>query len=244
MAQRVEELSEAVALRCAVVGAAGGGEGERQELQERRAAEVAGKLERVLEWAGATQDGGAADGEGDSSGSQERGAAAGGSGAGRPLALGLGLTCGTCGKVFESLEAQRGHFATDLHRLNVKRSVAGKPALTEDVFEAILIAGDELSSISGSDSEAEDEAGGPGPQRRAANESGKGAGFMVTFRPEGEGEAGDREAFAIPRGVLFPLFTKGGLAGAAAEEHTDPNLTDSVLFSCGPHVGGELAIRR
>ena len=40
MAQRVEQLSEAVALRCAVVSSAGGRDAEREGQQERRAAET------------------------------------------------------------------------------------------------------------------------------------------------------------------------------------------------------------
>ena len=71
-----------------------------------------------------------------------------------PARLGLGLTCGTCGKIFENVEYQRAHFASDFHRLNVKRSVAGKGPLTEDLLEAIINAGD-CPSISASGMNAE-----------------------------------------------------------------------------------------
>ena len=74
-----------------------------------------------------------------------------------PARLGLGLTCGTCGKIFENVEYQRAHFASDFHRLNVKRSVAGKGPLTEDLLEAIINAGDCPSiSASGMNDECRD----------------------------------------------------------------------------------------
>ena len=113
--------------------------------------------------------------------------------------ISLGLTCGTCGKVFDDASDQRAHFKTDFHRFNVKRTVAGRPPLTEDVLEAIIAAGDDLSSISGSDSEAEEDETAPrsGPADGARSTS-----FMVFFRYEDE--EGEATVFGIPRGVLFP----------------------------------------
>ena len=45
--------------------------------------------------------------------------------------------------------------------------------------------------------------------------------------------------------VLDPSFVFTSfqlLHNAKVEEHTDPNPTDSILFSCGAHVGGELEV--
>ncbi|KAH7434578.1 hypothetical protein KP509_06G024000 [Ceratopteris richardii] len=70
-------------------------------------------------------------------------------------------TCNTCNKIeFSSLEEQRSHFKSDLHRFNVKRKLIGKDPLSEELFE-IHAAGqiqkeDDVSSISGSDEEDSD----------------------------------------------------------------------------------------
>ncbi|XP_024534796.1 ankyrin repeat and zinc finger domain-containing protein 1-like [Selaginella moellendorffii] len=70
-------------------------------------------------------------------------------------------TCGACGMKFQNGEDQRGHFKSDFHRLNVKRKIAGKACFTEEEFERFAggdIAGDtDVSSVSGSESDVEDE---------------------------------------------------------------------------------------
>mmetsp|Transcript_4270 Transcript_4270/g.9224 ORF Transcript_4270/g.9224 Transcript_4270/m.9224 type:complete len:613 (-) Transcript_4270:93-1931(-) len=67
----------------------------------------------------------------------------------------LGSTsCKTCGLRFDDLKAQREHFKTDLHRLNLKRRSANKAPLSETEAEAALDALD-AESLSGSESEEE-----------------------------------------------------------------------------------------
>ncbi|KAG0631511.1 hypothetical protein M758_1G259600 [Ceratodon purpureus] len=66
--------------------------------------------------------------------------------------------CHGCRAVFQSLEEQRAHFKSDFHKFNVKRKLAGKEALNEDEFEEVAQGDDDdVSSISGSDTETEAE---------------------------------------------------------------------------------------
>ncbi|URD98173.1 hypothetical protein MUK42_30737 [Musa troglodytarum] len=66
-------------------------------------------------------------------------------------------TCNTCKAEFDSLQDQRSHFKSDLHRLNVKLSIAGKNIIKEDDFDNLggdLVYEDfDVSSISGSEDE-------------------------------------------------------------------------------------------
>nr|CAB3485494.1 unnamed protein product [Digitaria exilis] len=79
---------------------------------------------------------------------------------------GFRWTCNTCAAEFESLLEQREHFKSDLHRLNVKLSIAGKTIIKEEdldkadsdsVFDDL-----EISSVSGSEDELEN---GPASER-------------------------------------------------------------------------------
>ncbi|KAJ3706690.1 hypothetical protein LUZ61_010395 [Rhynchospora tenuis] len=72
-------------------------------------------------------------------------------------------TCNTCRAEFESLLDQRSHFKSDLHRLNVKLSSAGKKCVKEEDLQGLDTENDsffetlEVSSISGSEDESEEE---------------------------------------------------------------------------------------
>ncbi|KAL3536928.1 hypothetical protein ACH5RR_000294 [Cinchona calisaya] len=72
-------------------------------------------------------------------------------------------SCSTCKAEFESLQDQRSHFKSDLHRLNIKLSVAGKGIVKEEDFDETasdtLCKDYDVSSISGSESEDEKETG-------------------------------------------------------------------------------------
>jgi len=68
----------------------------------------------------------------------------------------LGAGPGTAG--FKSVEEQRVHFRSDWHRYNVRRKLHGRPAVTEADFERSVQDGGEVSSISGSESDSEDDA--------------------------------------------------------------------------------------
>ncbi|XP_052152995.1 uncharacterized protein LOC127771189 [Oryza glaberrima] len=74
-------------------------------------------------------------------------------------APGLRWTCNTCASEFESLQEQREHFKSDLHRLNVKLSIAGKTIIKEDDLDKAdpdsLFDDLEVSSVSGSEDELE-----------------------------------------------------------------------------------------
>ncbi|KAM0950259.1 putative transcription factor C2H2 family [Dioscorea sansibarensis] len=68
-------------------------------------------------------------------------------------------TCNTCKQGFDSLQDQRSHFKSDLHRLNVKLSFSGKNIIEEEDFDEL--GGDasfedfDISSISDSEDESE-----------------------------------------------------------------------------------------
>uniref|UniRef100_A0A0A9ET46 VLRF1 domain-containing protein n=1 Tax=Arundo donax TaxID=35708 RepID=A0A0A9ET46_ARUDO len=81
-------------------------------------------------------------------------------------AAGFRWTCNTCAAEFESLQEQREHFKSDLHRLNVKLSVAGKTIIKEEDLDKAdsdsLFDDLEISSVSGSEDELEN---GPAAER-------------------------------------------------------------------------------
>ncbi|KAL8062538.1 hypothetical protein ABFX02_02G154000 [Erythranthe guttata] len=68
-------------------------------------------------------------------------------------------SCNTCKAEFESLPDQRFHFKSDLHRFNIKLSVAGKNIIKEEDFDGemsdSLCQDFDVSSISGSEDEDE-----------------------------------------------------------------------------------------
>ncbi|XP_077235587.1 zinc finger protein-like protein [Tasmannia lanceolata] len=68
-------------------------------------------------------------------------------------------SCNTCKAEFDSLQDQRYHFKSDFHRFNVKLSVARKSTIKEEEFDELtsesLFRDYDVSSISGSEDEAE-----------------------------------------------------------------------------------------
>ncbi|XP_021904515.1 ankyrin repeat and zinc finger domain-containing protein 1 [Carica papaya] len=67
-------------------------------------------------------------------------------------------TCNTCKAVFDSLQDQRSHFKSDIHRLNVKLTIAGKDIVKEEDFDELTsdsFKDYDVSSISGSEDEAD-----------------------------------------------------------------------------------------
>ncbi|KAL0425881.1 UNVERIFIED_CONTAM: Ankyrin repeat and zinc finger domain-containing protein 1 [Sesamum radiatum] len=70
-------------------------------------------------------------------------------------------SCNTCKAEFESLQDQRFHFKSDLHRFNIKLSIAGKNIIKEEDFDEAtsdsLCKDYDVSSISGSEDEDERE---------------------------------------------------------------------------------------
>ncbi|XP_065859454.1 uncharacterized protein [Euphorbia lathyris] len=70
----------------------------------------------------------------------------------------LRWTCNICKAEFESLLDQRSHFKSDIHRINVKLSIAGKDIVNEedlDEFTSDTFNDCDISSISGSEDEAD-----------------------------------------------------------------------------------------
>ncbi|XP_058086584.1 uncharacterized protein LOC131233802 [Magnolia sinica] len=69
------------------------------------------------------------------------------------------LSCNTCKADFDSLQDQRSHFKSDIHRFNVKLSLAGKDTVKEEEFDEMtgesLFKDYDISSISGSEDEVE-----------------------------------------------------------------------------------------
>ncbi|XP_022851681.1 ankyrin repeat and zinc finger domain-containing protein 1 isoform X1 [Olea europaea var. sylvestris] len=71
-------------------------------------------------------------------------------------------SCNTCKVEFESLQDQRSHFKSDIHRFNIKLSIAGKEIIKEEDFDETsgsLNKDYDISSISGSEDEDERETG-------------------------------------------------------------------------------------
>ena len=56
-----------------------------------------------------------------------------------------GLGCSLCrSNRFESIQDQRHHFSSDWHRYNVKRRLAGKPAVNEEDWEGMVEGGSDV----------------------------------------------------------------------------------------------------
>jgi len=68
-------------------------------------------------------------------------------------------SCSYCQVQFENVDDQRLHYKLDWHRYNLKQSLAGKNAISEDQFDNILedLEKDEDNEISGSDDDSDDE---------------------------------------------------------------------------------------
>ncbi|KAJ1426784.1 Zinc finger C2H2-type [Sesbania bispinosa] len=69
-------------------------------------------------------------------------------------------TCNTCKAQFNSLQDQRSHFKSDIHRFNVKLTIAGKNIVKEEDFEVLtsdFVRDYDVSSISGSESDDDSE---------------------------------------------------------------------------------------
>lgn len=68
-------------------------------------------------------------------------------------------SCNICKVEFDSLQYQRSHFKSDIHRFNVKLSIAGKDIVKEEDFDELtsdsLFKDNDISSISGSEDEAD-----------------------------------------------------------------------------------------
>ncbi|XP_050912288.1 uncharacterized protein LOC127127202 isoform X2 [Lathyrus oleraceus] len=76
------------------------------------------------------------------------------------VVLGTRLTCNTCKAQFDSLQDQRSHFKSDIHRFNVKLTIAGKHIVKEEDFEVLtsdFVKDYDVSSISGSESDTDDD---------------------------------------------------------------------------------------
>ncbi|XP_057980286.1 uncharacterized protein LOC131166070 [Malania oleifera] len=82
-------------------------------------------------------------------------------------------SCNTCKVEFESLNDQRSHFKSDFHRFNVKLSIAGKNIVKEEDFDDSnsdsLFKDYDISSISGSEDEAEKRSCNVGYRRPGEN---------------------------------------------------------------------------
>lgn len=84
--------------------------------------------------------------------------------------------CSLCGVAsFDSIAEQRAHFSADWHRYNVKRKLAGKPAVRESEWDSLVeglnLSGDSLSgSDSSSSSSSSDGEGGNGLESSSDDE--------------------------------------------------------------------------
>lgn len=85
---------------------------------------------------------------------------------------------------FDTIQEQRQHFKSDFHALNVKRKLAGKPAVDEAQFE-VLLETESLGSLEGSESETDGEEDGDIGGGGGGGGAGGGAGspFIQLFMP-------------------------------------------------------------
>ena len=58
-----------------------------------------------------------------------------------PLVVSEVMTCSHCGVSFADRSEQVGHYKSDFHKYNVKRSAAGQLALTERQFDRLSLDG-------------------------------------------------------------------------------------------------------
>ncbi|RDA96198.1 hypothetical protein CP533_1619 [Ophiocordyceps camponoti-saundersi (nom. inval.)] len=65
------------------------------------------------------------------------------------------LSCSLCVVTFAAVEEQRSHLKSDFHQYNLKQKLRGKKPVSEPEFEKLV--GDLDESLSGSDSESEDD---------------------------------------------------------------------------------------
>ncbi|CAK9155671.1 unnamed protein product [Ilex paraguariensis] len=69
-------------------------------------------------------------------------------------------SCNTCKAEFDSLQDQRSHFKSDIHRFNIKLTIAGKDTMKEEDFDELtsdsLCKDYDISSISGSEEDDDD----------------------------------------------------------------------------------------
>ncbi|RPB24339.1 hypothetical protein L211DRAFT_837729 [Terfezia boudieri ATCC MYA-4762] len=80
--------------------------------------------------------------------------------------------CTICSFTAHTVDEQRIHVRSDLHKLNMKRKIRGQRILNEAEFERILADIDEAESISGSEdnsSESDEVSGEDGKKRRGVN---------------------------------------------------------------------------
>ncbi|XP_059651526.1 uncharacterized protein LOC132299090 [Cornus florida] len=86
-------------------------------------------------------------------------------------------SCNNCKAEFESLQDQRSHFKSDIHRLNIKLSIAGKETVKEEDFDDStcdsFFKDYDVSSISGSEDEDDKESSLRNDVHRRLIESGK-----------------------------------------------------------------------
>ncbi|KAJ7951007.1 Ankyrin repeat and zinc finger domain-containing protein 1 [Quillaja saponaria] len=96
-------------------------------------------------------------------------------------------TCNTCKVEFDSLQDQRSHFKSDIHRFNVKLTIAGKNIVKEEDFEELTsdsFQDYDVSSISGSEDEDETASGSLNDLHRKSSENFKKK--LLVFLPTGE----------------------------------------------------------
>uniref|UniRef100_A0A7S2WHB4 VLRF1 domain-containing protein n=1 Tax=Mucochytrium quahogii TaxID=96639 RepID=A0A7S2WHB4_9STRA len=81
-------------------------------------------------------------------------------------------SCQMCGVGFEDVQGQREHFKSDWHRLNLKMSARGKPAMNEEEAGKFLEA-DDVESLSGSDDSDDSNEDGETDKAFVASKSGR-----------------------------------------------------------------------
>ncbi|XP_029173254.1 ankyrin repeat and zinc finger domain-containing protein 1-like [Nylanderia fulva] len=82
------------------------------------------------------------------------------------------LCCSQCNTEFEDKPQQRLHYKLDWHRYNLKQHLNGLKSISEDYFNRMVGEGD-MSSLSGSEAESDEDDAGTSETRTSSNETTK-----------------------------------------------------------------------
>ena len=141
-------------------------------------------------------------------------------------------SCSYCQVQFEIVEDQRLHYKLDWHRYNLKQSLAGKNAISEDQFGKILedLEKDEENEISGSDDDSDDE------EDKSLN-------YFLSRDPKVFVNSNDEKIFSIYKCLLFDPKVRefpSEIELLKLIQNAPKRLTWAILMLGGGHFAGAI----
>jgi len=141
-------------------------------------------------------------------------------------------SCSYCQVTFEIVEDQRLHYKLDWHRYNLKQSLAGKNAISEDQFGKILedLEKDEENEISGSDDDSDDE------EDKSLN-------YFLSRDPKVFVNSNDEKIFSIYKCLLFDPKVRefpSEIELLKLIQNAPKRLTWAILMLGGGHFAGAI----